>query len=78
LRTSAGELTFSSPRSDRLATHQRDRLGMIRHPCDGEAEIGLAPLLHEVERNELVANEMREHHAKRRIADRADDQIAGE
>ena len=73
-----GETPLELAALDRLATHQRDRLGMVGHARDGETEIGFAALLHEIERNERPADEMREHHAERGIAHRYNDQIAGE
>ncbi len=52
---------------DRLAFHQRDRLGMIGSPHDREAEIGLETLLVEVQRDQPPADQMCEQRADARI-----------
>ena len=75
--TSAVQLRTRSPEAlaqlralDRLAAHQRDRLGMVGDSRDGEAEIGLIALLLEVERDQRPADQMREQRADARIGER--------
>ena len=63
---------------DRFAAHQRDRLGLIGDAGDGEAEVGLATLLIEIERNKPPADVVRDQRAARGKGQRETDQVAGE
>ena len=60
-----------------LAVEQRDLLGVLAHPHQVEAEIGLAALLLEIETDQRVADPMRQHGAEDRVDQRGPDQIAG-
>ena len=63
---------------DRFGRQQRDLLGVIGHARGGEAEVGLAALLLEIQVDQPPADQMRDQRADAGIESAIDDQIAGE
>ena len=61
-----------------LAAEQRDLLGILPHPHEIEAEIGLEPLLAEIERHQRPADQMRQRGSDHRVEQRRPDQVSRE
>ena len=63
---------------DRLATHHGDRLGIVGHAREREAEVGFVALLVELEPDQRTADQVRDQRADAGIEQRRPDQIARE
>src|SRR5262245_62418246 len=58
-----------------FSSQQRDLLGILAHPNKVETEVGLEPLLAEIERDQRPADEMGERGSDRRIEQRRPYQV---
>jgi hypothetical protein len=59
-----------------LAGEQCDLFGVLPHPDEIEAEVGLEPLLPEIERHQRPADDMRQRRSDHRVEQRRPHQIA--
>ena len=76
LATTLPKRSSSRSRSAVSPREQRDLLGVLPHAHEIEAEVGLEPLLAEIERDQRPADEMRQRGSDHRVEQRRPDQIA--
>ena len=74
----AAETLREPPALGDFALQQRDLLGILAHPDEVEAEVGLEALLREIEMDQRRADPVRQRRSEHRVDQRAPHEVAGD